>query len=63
MTDPHALQEDAVRFATRAVTCDKNGLHDTAVFYYMVIFFFMHHSIKNIISTDHMDGNLGMGIC
>ncbi|KAK2170660.1 hypothetical protein LSH36_1g05016 [Paralvinella palmiformis] len=34
MTDPKALEQDAVSFAQRAVQCDEQGLFDTAIFYY-----------------------------
>lgn len=36
MADLQALQEDAVKFANRAVDCDKRDLVDNAVFYYQV---------------------------
>ncbi len=34
--DPKALEQDAVAFANRAVTCDQNQLVENAVFYYKV---------------------------
>jgi len=36
MADPSygGLKEDAVQFAQRAVKCDKEGLVDTAAFFY-----------------------------
>ena len=39
MADPKSLEADAVNFASRAVNCDKEGLVDTAVFYYRVCTF------------------------
>ena len=36
MADPAVLEQDAVGFATRAVSCDQNSLYDTAIFYYQV---------------------------